>query len=89
MICVLEDGATKAEKKLVAARQADLIRVQRDALRRAIAPHVIAPVERPTFLSGTDDTGGSSVEAVVLEPEPPPAPAELDPHRDAHTRKAA
>ena len=76
VICVLEDGATNAEKNLAAAGKADLVRVQRDALQRAMAPQLIAAVERltnrtvRTFLSGTDDTGGSSVEAFVLEPEP-------------------
>jgi uncharacterized protein YbcI len=76
VICVLEDGATAAEKNLVAAGKADLVRVQRDALQRAMAAQLIAAVERlthrtvRTFLSGSDDAGGSSVEAFVLEPEP-------------------
>jgi uncharacterized protein YbcI len=84
VICVLEDGATNAEKNLVAAGKADLVRVQRDALQRAMAPQLIAAVERlthrtvRTFLSGSDDTGGSSVEAFVLEPTPAAAPATPD-----------
>lgn len=94
MTCVLEDGATNAEKNLVAARKADLVRAQRDALQHAIAPRLIASVERltsrtvRTFLNGADDTGGSSVEASVLDPEPPPAPANVVAHADAHTQKA-
>ena len=81
VICVLEDGATNAEKNLAAAGKADLVRVQRDALQRAMAPQLIAAVERltrrtvRTFLSGSDDTGGSSVEAFILEPDPAVASA--------------
>ena len=92
VICVLEDGATNAEKNLVAAGKADLVRVQRDALQRAMAPRLIAAVERlthptvRTFLSGCDDTGGSSVEAFVLELEPAATPAtpspQIDPRAD-------
>ena len=93
VICVLEDGATSAEKNLVAAGKADLVRVQRDALQRAMAPQLIAAVERltrrtvRTFLSGSDDTGGSSVEAFVLEPEPAAGPAALDPQIDPRRQK--
>ena len=39
VICVLEDGATNAERNLVAAGKADLVRLGRDALQRAVAPH--------------------------------------------------
>ncbi|MGH2887439.1 MAG: Na-translocating system protein MpsC family protein [Solirubrobacteraceae bacterium] len=93
VICVLEDGATNAEKNLVAAGKADLVRVQRDALQRAMAPQLIAAVERltrrtvRTFLSGSDDTGGSSVEAFVLEPEPAAGPAAPDPQIDPRRQK--
>lgn len=74
VICVLEEGATSAEKNLVAAGKADLVRGQRDALQHAMAPQLISAVERltnrtvRTFLSGMDETGGSAVEAFVLEP---------------------
>ncbi|HEY1520231.1 MAG TPA: Na-translocating system protein MpsC family protein [Solirubrobacteraceae bacterium] len=84
VVCVLEDGATRAERNLVAAGKADLVRVQRDALQRAMGPQLIAAVERltsrkvRTFLSGMDEEGGSSIEAFLLDPEPPETyPAEL------------
>lgn len=84
VVCVLEDGATRAERNLVAAGKADLVRVQRDALQRAMGPQLIAAVERltsrkvRTFLSGMDEEGGSAIEAFLLEPEPPETyPAEL------------
>ena len=76
VVCVLEDSATKAEQNLVAAGKADLVRLQRDALQRAMGPQLIAAVERltgqrvRTFMSGTDEHGGSSVEAFVLDPDP-------------------
>jgi uncharacterized protein YbcI len=75
VICVLEDGATRADVNLVAAGKAELVRLQRDALQRALGPQLINAVERltgrgvRTFMSGTDESGGSSVEAFVLEPE--------------------
>jgi uncharacterized protein YbcI len=79
VVCVLEDGATNAEKNLVAAGKAELVRQGRDALQHAMAPQLIAAVERltrrtvRTFLSGTDHNGGSSIEAFVLAPETSPA----------------
>jgi uncharacterized protein YbcI len=77
VVCVLEDGATKAERTLVAAGKSELVRFQRDALQRAMGPELIAAVERltnrtvRTFLSGSDEDGGAAIEAFVLEPEPP------------------
>jgi uncharacterized protein YbcI len=76
VVGVFEDGATRAEQNLVSAGKADLVRQQRDALQRAVGPQLIAAVERLThrtvrvFLSGSDEFGGSSVEAFILEPEP-------------------
>ncbi len=76
VVCVLEDGASNAEQNLAAAGKSDLVRLQRDALQRLMGPQLIATVERltartvRTFLSGCDDSGASSVEAFVLEPEP-------------------
>lgn len=75
VVCVLEDSSSSAERNLVAAGKADLVRLQRDALQRAMADQLIAAVERltrrtvRTFMSGTNEDGGSSVEAFVLEPE--------------------
>jgi uncharacterized protein YbcI len=77
VVCVLEDSATRAEHNLVLAGKADLVRLQRDALQRAMAPQLIAAVERltgrrvRTFMSGTDEAGGSSIEAFILDPESP------------------
>ena len=74
VVCVLEDGATKAEVNLVAAGRAELVRSQRDALQRAMETQLIAAVERltgrkvRTFLSGTSTLADSSVEVFVLEP---------------------
>jgi uncharacterized protein YbcI len=75
VILLLEDTATSAEKRLVAAGKADLVRTGRDALQRAMGPDLIAAVERLTrrtvrsFLSGSDESGGDAIEAFVLEPE--------------------
>jgi uncharacterized protein YbcI len=75
VVCLLEDGATKAEANLVAAGKAELVRIQRDALQRAMEPQLVAAVERTTgrwvrtFLSGTSTLGESSVEVFVLEPD--------------------
>jgi uncharacterized protein YbcI len=74
IVCLLEDGATKAEVNLVAAGKDELVRVQRDALQRAMEPQLVAAIERltgrsvRTFLSGTSTLGESSVEVFVLDP---------------------
>jgi uncharacterized protein YbcI len=74
VVCVLEDGANRAERNLVAAGKAELVRIQRDALQRAMGPQLIEAVERLTgrqvitFISGTDEFASSSIEAFVLEP---------------------
>jgi uncharacterized protein YbcI len=73
VVCVLEDGATNAERNLVSAGRADLVRLQRDALQRAMGPQLIDIVERLTcrvvrvFLSGTDETGAAAVEMFLLD----------------------
>jgi hypothetical protein len=75
VVCVFEDGATGGRRNVVAAGKSDLVRFQRDAVQRAIGPQLVAAVERltsrtvHTFLSGTDQDGGSSIEAFLLEPE--------------------
>ena len=77
VVCLLEDGATKAEANLIAAGRSELVRVQRDALQRAMEPQLIAAVQRltgrtvRTFLSGTSTLGEDSVEVFVLEPAAP------------------
>jgi uncharacterized protein YbcI len=73
VVCVLEDGATNAERNLVLAGRADLVRLQRDALQRAMGPQLIEVVERLTrrtvrgFLSGSDESGAAAVEVFILE----------------------
>ena len=75
VVCVFEDSGTRAEYTLVSAGKAELVRLQRDALQRVMAPALIAAVERltgrrvRTFMSGTDETGGSAVEVFVLGPD--------------------
>lgn len=76
VVLVLEDGATRAERNLVAAGKSELVRFQRDALRRAMQHQLTEAVERLThrtvraFLSGTSEDGEHSVEAFLLEREP-------------------
>ncbi len=73
VVCVLENGATRAEGNLVAAGRDDLVRLQRDALQRAMEPMLVAAVERLTgrrvksFLSGMSTLGEDAVEVFVLE----------------------
>lgn len=81
VVCVLEDSATRAERTLVSAGRAELVRHGRDALQRAMAGQLVAAVERltgrrvRTFMSGTDEAGGCSVEAFIMEPDPAEAAA--------------
>lgn len=75
VVCVLEDGATRAEQNLVIAGKAEIVRLQRDALQHAMGSQLIAAVERltnrtvRTFMSGMDQSGASAIEAFILEPE--------------------
>ncbi len=77
VVCFFEDGSTRAEKNLVAAGKAELVRLQRDALQHAMGPQLIAAVQRltnrkvRTFISGTDHDGAAAIEAFVLAPETP------------------
>ena len=74
VVCLLQDGATRAETNLIAAGKQELVRMQRDALQRAMESQLVAVVERltgrtvRTFLSGTDTRGEDSVEVFVLAP---------------------
>jgi uncharacterized protein YbcI len=76
VVCILEDGATNAERNLVSAGRADLVRLQRDALQRAMGPQLIAVVERLTdravrgLPSGSDESGAAAVELFLLETDP-------------------
>jgi len=75
-VCLLEGSATNAERNLVAAGKADLVRLQRDALQRAMEPQLVDAVQRLTgrdvtsFLSGGSTHGESAVEVFVLAPQP-------------------
>jgi uncharacterized protein YbcI len=77
VVCLLEDGATKAERNLVAAGKDELMRLQRDALQRAMEEQLVSSVERltgrtvRTFLSGSSTLGEASIEVFVLQPETP------------------
>jgi uncharacterized protein YbcI len=79
VVCLLEDGATRAEATLIAAGKDDLVRMQRDALQRAMERQLVEAVERLTgrdvrkFLSGSSRLGEDSVEVFVLEPAAPDA----------------
>jgi uncharacterized protein YbcI len=74
VVCVLEDGATKAEANLIAAGRNELVRMQRDVLQHAMASQLVAAVERLTgrsvrkFLSGSSQLGEDSVDVFLLEP---------------------
>jgi uncharacterized protein YbcI len=77
VVCVLEDGATKAEAHLVAAGKDELVRIQRDALQRAMEQQLVETVERLTgrvvrkFLSGSSLHADDSVEVFILETNTP------------------
>jgi uncharacterized protein YbcI len=74
VVCVLEAGAPRAEANLGAAARDDLVRLQRDALQRAMQPILVEAVERLTgrtvksFISGMSTLGEDAVELFVLEP---------------------
>jgi uncharacterized protein YbcI len=74
VVCLLEDGATRAEVNLVAAGKAELVRQQRDALQHAQGAELVEAIERltgrtvRTFISGTSAHADSSAEIFVLDP---------------------
>ncbi len=76
-VCLLEDGASRAETNLIAAGKSELVRLQRDAIQRAMEPQLVESVERITgrkvltFLSGSSTPGSDSVEVFTLEPVVP------------------
>jgi uncharacterized protein YbcI len=44
VVCLLEDGATKAERNLVAAGKAELVRITRDAIQRAMEVQLVTTI---------------------------------------------
>lgn len=74
VVCLLEGIATKGERSLVTAGKDELVRLQRDALARAMEPHLVTVVQRltgrtvRTFLGGMSTCADSSVKVFVLEP---------------------
>jgi uncharacterized protein YbcI len=75
VVCLLENGATRGEQNIAAAGRADVVRLGRDILQRAMEDQLVAGVERltgrkvRTFLSGSSTPGESAVEVFVLEPD--------------------
>jgi uncharacterized protein YbcI len=75
VVCLLENGATRGERNITAAGRADVVRLGRDILQRAMEDQLVAAVERltgrkvRTFLSGSSTLGESAVEVFVLEPD--------------------
>jgi uncharacterized protein YbcI len=78
VVCVLEDGATRAERNLVAAGRSELVRQMRSALHEAMRVQLIEAVERltgrtvRTFIPGVSENGEASITAFMLEPRPSP-----------------
>jgi uncharacterized protein YbcI len=76
VVCLLENGATRGEQNIAAAGRADVVRLGRDILQRALEDQLVAAVERligrkvRTFLSGSSTSGESAVEVFILEPDP-------------------
>lgn len=74
VVCLLQDGATVAERRLTSGGRAELVRSRRDVLNRIMEPELVACVERLTgravisFFAGSDTPGASSVEVFVLAP---------------------
>jgi uncharacterized protein YbcI len=75
VVCLLENGATRGEQNIAAAGRADVVRLGRDILQRAMEDELVAAVERltgrkvRTFLSGSSTPGDSAVEVFILEPD--------------------
>jgi uncharacterized protein YbcI len=75
VVCLLEDGATRAEANLIAAGRAELVRQHRDVLQRVMEDQLVAVVERltqrrvRTFMSGSSTGAESAVELFILEPD--------------------
>lgn len=78
IVCVLENGATKAERTLVQGGRADLAREHRGALQELMEAQLTECVERltgrqvRTTVSGSSRLGEAAVEVFLLEPEATP-----------------
>jgi uncharacterized protein YbcI len=76
VVCLFQDVASRAEVNLIAAGKSELVRLQRDAIQRAMESQLVETVERLTgrrvssFLSGLSTAGRDSVEVFVLGPSP-------------------
>jgi uncharacterized protein YbcI len=75
VVCLLEDGTTRAERTLLDGGRDELVRQQRDVLQQLMAGRMIESVQRitgrtvRTFISGTSARGEASSEVFLLEPE--------------------
>jgi uncharacterized protein YbcI len=75
VVCLLENGATTGEQNIAAAGRADVVRLGRNILQRAMEDQLVAAVATftgrkvRTFLSGSSTPGESAVEVFVLEPD--------------------
>ncbi len=73
IVCVLENGATKAERTLVEGGRADLAREHRFVLQELMETRLTECVERltgrrvRTFVSGGSRLGEASVELFLLD----------------------
>ena len=75
VVCVLEDGATRAEQTLVEGGRVDLAREQRYALQDLMQTRLVECVERltgrsvRTFISGSSRLGEAAIEVFLLDRE--------------------
>jgi uncharacterized protein YbcI len=74
VVCLLEEGMTKGEAKLVAAGEEDTVNAMRASFQRAMEDELVATVERLTgrrvlsFMSANDASTDSAVEVFVVAP---------------------
>jgi uncharacterized protein YbcI len=73
VVCLLEQGMTKAEKKLVASGEEDTVNHTHGTFQRVMEDEMVAVVERLTgrkvlsFMSGNDARTDRAAELFVLE----------------------
>ena len=74
VVCLLEEGMTKGEAKLLAAGEEETVNEMRATFQRVMEADLVAVVERLTgrkvrsFMSANNARTDSSVEIFVLEP---------------------